>query len=455
MSFTPTPEALARTEQLWMLDQAHLWHPFTQMQLWPSDAPLIIERGEGNWLIDTLGRRWLDGISSLWVTVHGHHQAALDAAVRAQLEKVAHCTLLGQASVPSIELAAKLVQLTPEGLEKVFYSDNGSTSVEVALKMAYQYWRQSGRPEKRRFAALEEAYHGDTLGSVSVGGIELFHERFEDLLFDVERLPAPHRFRKEGEARALQLSLEAAERLLTSRAHELAALVVEPMVQGAAGMWMQPKGYLRGLAELCEKHEVLLVCDEVATGFGRTGTMFAVEQEGVSPDFLCLAKGITGGYLPLAVTMTTKKVFDAFLGTAAEGKTFFHGHTYTGNPLACAAALANLELFETEQTLAKMKPAVDALSKGLERIARLAHVGEVRRRGLMVGVELVKDKATQAEYDYGERMGFQVCQAARTHGVLLRPLGNVVVMMPPLSLTVDEAQLLCKALEAAITATLG
>ncbi len=450
MSFMPTPEALARTERLWMLDQAHVWHPFTQMQLWPQDAPLIIERSEGNWLIDTLGRRWLDGISSLWVTVHGHHKAELDEAIRAQLEKVAHCTLLGQASVPSIELAAKLAQLAPKGLSKVFYSDNGSTSVEVALKMAYQYWRQTGRPQKRRFAALEEAYHGDTLGSVSVGGIEMFHQRFEDLLFDVERLPAPHRFRKEGSARALELSLAAAERLLEAKAHELAAVVVEPLMQGAAGMWLQPDGYVRGLAELCRKHDVLLVCDEVATGFGRTGTMFAVEQEGITPDFLCLAKGITGGYLPLAVTMTTERVFDAFLGTAAEGKTFFHGHTYTGNPLACAAALANLELFEKEQTLARMRPAMDALGRGLEKLARHPHVGEVRRRGMMVGVELVKEKASGAEYDYGERMGFQVCQAARQHGVLLRPLGNVVVMMPPLSLSVDEAQLMLRALEDAL-----
>lgn len=447
MSFTPTPEALARHERLWMLDQKHVWHPFTQMQLWPHDEPLIIERSEGNWLVDTLGRRWLDGISSLWVTVHGHHRKELDDAVKAQLDKVAHCTLLGQASVPSIELAAKLAALAPKGLTKVFYSDNGSTSVEVALKMAYQYWRQTGRPEKRRFAALEEAYHGDTLGSVSVGGIEMFHQRFEDLLFDVERLPSPHRFRREGDAAALAKGLEAAEKLLQSKAHELAALVVEPVVQGAAGMWMQPNGYVRGLAELCKKYDVLLVCDEVATGFGRTGTMFAVEQEGVVPDFLCLAKGITGGYLPLAVTMSNERVFSAFLGTAKDGKTFFHGHTYTGNPLACAAALANLELFEKEQTLVKMRPAMQALGRGLDRLAKHENVGEVRRRGMMVGVELVKNKATGEEFDYGDRVGFKVCQRARKHGVLLRPLGNVVVMMPPLSLSVDEAELMVRSLE--------
>lgn len=438
-----------RHEHLLAADLAHVWHPFTQQKLWPDDQPLIIERAEGNWLIDTQGRRWLDAISSLWVTVHGHRKKELDDAIRAQLDKVAHSTLLGLASVPSIELAAKLVRVAPRGLSRVFYSDSGSTSVEVALKMAYQYWRQTGRPEKKRFAALAEAYHGDTLGSVSVGGIELFHERFHDLLFDVVRVPAPHAYRWSGRD-VLGESLAQAEKILTERGHELAALVVEPLVQGAAGMWLQPKGWLSAIAALCKKHEVLLVCDEVATGFGRTGTMFAVEQENVQPDFLCVAKGLTGGYLPLAATLTTDRVYEAFLGTAAEGKTFFHGHTYTGNPLACAVAIANLELFGTERTLEKMKPAVDALARGLERIAALPHVGDVRRRGLMVGIELTQDKATRAEYPYGDRVGFQVCLAAREHGVLLRPLGNVLVLMPPLSVTVEEIELICRAVEQAI-----
>ena len=387
----------AEHARLWALDQAHVWHPFTQMALWPDDAPLIIERAEGNWLIDTKGRRWLDAISSLWVTVHGHKKAKLDAAVKAQLDKVAHCTLLGQASVPSIELAAKLAALAPKGLTKVFYSDSGSTAVEVALKMAYQYWRLRGRPDKRRFAALAEAYHGDTLGSVSVGGIDLFHDRFRDLLFPVERVPSPH-----VDAAG---SLAAIEKLFTEKAGALAAFVVEPLVQGAAGMWMQPKGWLSSVEALCRKRDVLLVCDEVATGFGRTGTMFAVEQEGVTPDFLCLAKGLTGGYLPLAATLTTGRVFEAFLGTAAEGKTFFHGHTYTGNPLACAAALANLALFESERTLEKMKPAMEALGAELEKLRALPHVGDVRRRGMMCGVELYADVRKKTEYAYGDRMG--------------------------------------------------
>jgi adenosylmethionine-8-amino-7-oxononanoate aminotransferase len=414
------------SDQLRALDLEHVWHPFTQMQLWPKDEPLIIERAEGNWLIDTEGRRYLDGVSSLWVTVHGHRKAELDAAVIAQLGKVAHSTLLGLSNVPSIELAAKLVALAPQGLTKVFYSDSGSTSVEVALKMAYQYQQLRGYTQKRRFAALTDAYHGDTLGSVSVGGVDLFHDRFRHLLFDVERVP---------------VSLEATRALFEKKAHELAAFVVEPLVQGAAGMLMQPRGYLKGLEQLCREHDVLLICDEVATGFGRTGTMFAVEHEDVTPDFLCVAKGLTGGYLPLAATLTTARVFEAFLGTAAEQKTFFHGHTYTGNPLACAAALANLELFEKEHTLERLKPVIAELERGLEGL-------EVRQRGMMIGVQL-------REYPYGDRMGFQVCQAARKRGVLLRPLGNVVVLMPPLSLTVDEAKLLTRVVRESIAEVCG
>lgn len=440
------------TSDLLALDKAHVWHPFTQMQGWLDDRPLVIERAAGNWLIDTEGRRWLDGISSLWVTVHGHRKQAIDDAIRAQLDKVAHCTLLGQASVPSIELAAKLAELAPKGLTRVFYSDSGSTSVEIAVKMAYQYWQLAGRPKKQKFVALKEAYHGDTIGSVSVGGMDLFHERFRHLLFPVERVATPHAYRWQGRDPLTESLAELAE-LFEARADELAGFVVEPLVQGAAGMLLQPKGWLAGVAALCRKHDVLLICDEVATGFGRTGTLFAVEQEQVTPDLLCLAKGLTGGYLPLAATLTSDRVYGAFLGRFDELKTFFHGHTYTGNPLACAAALANLELFETEQALERMKPVEAVLAEGLARIAGLPHVGDVRRRGFMVGVELVKDVATKEEYPFAERVGFQVCLAARKHGVLLRPLGNVVVLMPPLSLTVDEARLLTDALADAISRT--
>ena len=428
-----------KTADLLTLDNAHVWHPFTQMQGWLDDQPLIINSAEGNWLIDTDGRRYLDAISSLWVTVHGHRKKELDAAIRAQLDKVAHCTLLGQASVPSIELAAKLVSIAPKGLTRVFYSDSGSTAVEIAVKMAYQYWQLTGRPEKRRFAALQEAYHGDTIGSVSVGGVDLFHERFRDLLFPVERVATPV---------SLDESLAEVEALFKAKGETLAGFVVEPLIQGAAGMLTQPEGWLSGVAALCRKYEVLLICDEVATGFGRTGTMFACEQDAVARDLLCVAKGLTGGYLPLAATLASERVYEAFLGRFEEAKTFFHGHTYTGNPLACAAAIANLKLFDDENTLENMIPAEALLVDGLEKIAKLPHVKEFRRKGLMIGVELARDGKTP--YEYGERMGFKACLAAREKGVLLRPLGNVIVVMPPLSLTATEAKLIVDALMYAI-----
>jgi len=439
-----------RHRRLLEQDLRHLWHPFTQQQAWADDDPVIIERAEGNHLIDDLGRRYLDGVSSLWVTVHGHRKREIDEAVRAQLDRVAHSTLLGLSSVPAVELAAKLAAIAPAGLTRVFYSDSGSTSVEIAVKMAYQYWRQKGRPEKRRFVALQEAYHGDTVGSVSVGGIDLFHATFRDLLFEVDRIPTPYEYRWPGPGECLEQCVRAAAELLERRGREIAALVVEPLVQGAAGMLVQPRGYLSRLAELCRRHEVLLICDEVATGFGRTGTMFAVEQEGVRPDLMCVAKGLTGGYLPLAATLATEEIYSAFLGSVAEKRTFFHGHTYTGNPLACAAAMASLELFERERTLERMRPAMDALAAELANVAELPHVGEVRRRGMMVGVELVKDRRTKEEYAYGDRMGHRVCLAMRKRGVILRPLGNVVVLMPPLSLTVEEARHLGSSVREAI-----
>ena len=441
---TPSP-----TKALLADDLAHVWHPFTQMQVWPDDSPIVIERAEGNWLIDSDGKRYLDAISSLWVTVHGHRRLELDVAVKAQLDKVAHSTLLGLASEPSIALAKKLVSVAPEGLTRVFYSDSGSTAVEVAVKMAYQYWQLAGRPKKQRFVALAEAYHGDTIGSVSVGGMDLFHERFRHLLFPVERIPTPHAYRWAG-SDVLSESLAAAEKVLREQHESIAGLVVEPLVQGAAGMLMQPKGYLKGLETLCRKYDVLLICDEVATGFGRTGTMFAVEQEDVRPDFLCLAKGLTGGYLPLAATLATDRVYQAFLGSFGEAKTFFHGHTYTGNPLACAAALASLELFETDKTLERLVPTLEALQRGLNRLSAHRHVGDVRRRGAMVGIELVKDRGTKEPFAFDERIGFKVCLEARKHGVWLRPLGNVIVLMPPLSLTVEEAELAMSAIEQAL-----
>jgi adenosylmethionine---8-amino-7-oxononanoate aminotransferase len=431
-----------RAAELAAKDKRYVWHPFTQMRDWLADEPLIIDSAEGNYLIDVHGRRYLDGVSSLWVTVHGHRRAELDQAVRAQLDRVAHSTLLGLANVPSIELAERLIQVAPRGLGKVFYSDSGSTAVEIALKIAYQYWSHRGRPEKRRFVSLSQAYHGDTIGSVSVGGIELFHEIFRPLLFDALHVPTPYWYRHPDTSdpqTCRDLCLAALERLLAERGHEIAAFVIEPLVQGAAGMITQPPGYLRRAAELCRAHDVLLICDEVATGFGRTGSLFACTQEGVTPDLLCLAKGITGGYLPLAATLATDTIYETFLASYADRKTFFHGHTYTGNPLACAAALASLDIFERDKVIANLAPRIEALSSLLaSEIAPLDHVGQIRQRGFMVGIELVRDRSTRAEYPFEMAIGARVCRAARSRGVILRPLGPVIVLMPPLSTTEAE-----------------
>jgi adenosylmethionine---8-amino-7-oxononanoate aminotransferase len=398
------------------LDRDHLWHPFTQQQGWCEEEPLMIERAEGSQLIASDGRRYLDGVSSLWCNVHGHRHSGIDAALRDQLGRVAHSTMLGLSHPGGAELAARLVELAPPGLSRVFYSDSGSTAAEVALKMAFQYQQQRGGQHARRtsFVHLRDSYHGDTLGSVSVGGIDLFHATYRPLLFGAH-LAEP------GDAADL-------ERVLAAHEEEIAAVIVEPLVQGAAGMLVHPAGYLRAVRELCDRHGVLLICDEVATGFGRTGTMFACEQERVAPDFLCLAKGLTGGYLPLAATLTTERVYQGFLGAPEEQRTFFHGHTYTGNPLACAAALANLEAFERERTLVRLQPKIRLLGELLEGVAALPEVAEVRGRGLMAGIDL-------GEHDPALRLGHRVTLEARRRGAIVRPLGDVIVLMPPLSIS--------------------
>jgi adenosylmethionine-8-amino-7-oxononanoate aminotransferase len=420
------------------LDKRYIWHPFTQMEEWLQSEPLVIERAEGNYLIDTEGRRYLDGVSSLWVNVHGHRKTQIDDAVVMQLGKVAHSTLLGLAAVPSIELAQKLVEVTPGGLNRVFYSDSGSTAVEVALKIAFQYWKNLGRDKKRLFVTLSEAYHGDTIGSVSLGGIDLFHSIFHPLLFQTLTIPTPFPFRSPDltPEECRDRSLEHFRALASDRAHEIAALVVEPLVQGAAGMIVHPAGFLKGLEEICREYRILLICDEVATGFGRTGKMFACEHEGVRPDMMALAKGLSGGYLPLAATLVTDEIHRAFLGKHTEYKTFFHGHSYTGNALACAAACACLEVFEEEQVLENAQPKIALLSQTLNEVMEpLPHVGEIRQCGFMVGIELVEDRATRRPYPPELRMGARVTQNVRKYGVILRPLGDVVVLMPPLSIT--------------------
>ncbi len=422
------------------LDKKYIWHPFTQMKEWLEEEIIVIERAEGNYLIDTEGRRYLDGVSSIWCNIHGHRKREIDEAIKDQLEKVAHSTLLGLSNVPSIELAERLVSIAPEGLTKVFYSDNGSTAVEVAIKMTFHYWRHKGE-DRDRFITFTAAYHGDTVGSVSVGGIELFHGIYRPLLFPVYRVHYPYCYRCHlglTHPGCRLACLEELEGLLSSHHREVAALIIEPLFQGASGMVLSPPGFLKGVRELCSRYGVLMIADEVATAFGRTGKMFACEHEGVSPDFLCLAKGLTGGYLPLAATLTTTEIFEAFLGEYGDFKTFFHGHTYTGNPLGCAAALANLELFEKEGVLERLQGSIRTLQEALEPLKALPHVGEVRQIGLVAGIELVRDRRSKEPYPLEEKRGFRVCRIARERGLLLRPLGNVIVLMPPLSITEGE-----------------
>lgn len=435
----------ARRLEAW--DKKYVWHPFTQMKEWRRDPITVIEKGEGNSLMDTRGRRYLDGVSSLWCNVHGHRVNAINSAVKKQLDRIAHSTFLGLSNVPAIELARRLIGIAPRGLAKVFYSDSGSASVEVAIKMAYQYWKQKGRPKKNTFLKLKNAYHGDTLGSVSVGGIGLFHEMFRPLLFKTQTAEAPYYYRDSFRGSFEAYSAHCAakvERVLKTHHKKICALIAEPLMQGAAGMLNQPPGYLRALRRLTRKYGVLLIVDEVATGFGRTGKMFACEHESVSPDFLCIAKGITGGYLPLSATLTTKKIFDAFLGTYGEFKAFFHGHTYSANPLACAAALASLDLFEQKRVLKTLQPKIVFLSRELSKLKSLSHVGDVRQTGFMAGIELVKSRAGKTPYPLSKKMGFKTALVARRKGLMIRPLGNVIVLMPPLSITSKELAFLCR-----------
>ncbi len=431
----------ARHDRLCEADHRHLWHPFTQMQDWLREEPLIVDAGDGPYLVDTLGNRYLDGVSSLWCNVHGHRVPEVDEAIRAQLGRIAHSTLLGLASTASIECAEELARLVPRGLTRVFFSDAGATAVEIALKMAFQHHQLRGDTGRTEFVALRGGYHGDTIGAVSVGGIDLFHRIFAPLLFPVRHAPQPYCYRcplGETLPSCRMACADEVEKLFAASPGKIAALVLEPVMQGADGMIAQPAGYVRRMREICDRHGALLVCDEVATGFGRTGTLFAVEQDGVVPDILTVAKGITGGYLPLAATVTTEAVFESFLGDHASKRTFFHGHTYAGNPLACAAATASMRLFRERRIVEGLPAKVAALRRALEPALAHPHVGEVRQRGLMVGIELVSDRASKAGYDDALRAGHQVILAARRRGAVLRPLGNVVVLMPPLSLTEAE-----------------
>jgi adenosylmethionine---8-amino-7-oxononanoate aminotransferase len=447
------PKKRARDQSIDEDARRYIWHPFTQMAEWEKETPLIIDRGKGVYLYDIRGKRYLDGVSSIWVNLHGHRKAALDRALKNQIDKIAHSTLLGLTNPPAIRLAKKLISLAPPGLTKVFYSDNGSTAMEVAAKIAFQYWHHRGKPEKTKFASLVNAYHGDTIGSVSLGGIEVFHGLFSPLLFPTKKIGAPYCYRCFLNKTFPECRLACAgevEKVLSKHHDEIAAVVVEPMIQAAAGMLTWPPGYLRQIRGLCTRYNVLLIADEVFTGFGRTGTMFACEHENVSPDLMAVAKGLTGGYLPLAATLVTQEIYDAFRGEYREFKTFFHGHSYTGNQLGCAAALANLEIFEKEHVLEKLKPKIEALIRFLKPIKNRSHVGDVRQIGLIAAVELVRDRYETEPYPLEERWGHRVAREALKRGMIIRPLGNVVPLLPPLSVTIPQLKKMVSILDESI-----
>lgn len=439
-------------EQLTAWDDTYVWHPFTPHSVYRNEDPLMIERAEGHYLIDVDGRRLLDGVASLWCSVLGHRRPEIDAAVIDQLSRVAHCTYLGNANVPATLLAKRLVELAPDPLTRVFFSDNGSTATEIALKMAYQYQQQrldGDHTARTRFLTVGNAYHGDTVGAVSLGSIPLFHRVYKPLLFDTVTAPSPYCYRcpLQKERATCQLAcLDALEALAHEHADTLAAVVLEPLMQGAAGMITQPEGYVRRVREICDDIGALLILDEVAVGLGRTGAMFACQHEDVVPDLLCLAKGLTGGYLPLAATLATEAIFEAFLGPPEDARTFFHGHTYTGNPLGAAAALAALDVYEEHAIVAAVQRKTVYLAHKLEALRGLPAVGDIRQIGLAAGIELVADKDTRAAYPSHLRIGQKVCLAAREKGVFLRPLGDVVVLMPALTIEPHELDRLVDAI---------
>ena len=472
-------------ESLEKLDKKFIWHPFTQSKEWEKEIfefPVVISKGKGVYLYDSRGKKYMDGISSLWANLHGHQHPSLDKALSNQLKKIAHSTFLGLTHEPGIRLAKELIEVAPKGLTRLFYSDNGSTAVEVALKMSYQYQLQknnlkkskSKNPKKLEFLALKNSYHGDTLGSVSVGGIELFQKKYKPLLFKTNFVMSPHCLRcpfrkknlpaieqqvysysnqkpKPGDFRAQTAChwqcLKEVEDVLNKKNKKIIAGILEPIVQGAGGMIVMPEGYLWGFANLCKKYNVPWIADEVAVGFGRTGTLFACEQEKVTPDFLCLAKGISGGYLPLAATITKEKVYLAFKAKYEKLQTFFHGHTYTANTLACAVSRANLKIFKEEKVLSHIKKLEVVLSHHLKELLQLPQVGQVRQAGIMAGIELVQDKKSLKPFPLSLRVGRQICLKARNKGLILRPLGDVIVVLPPLAIKEKELVFLMRGIK--------
>jgi len=473
------------------LDHAHVWHPFTQMRDWLTREPIVITSGKGAVLRDVRGKEYLDANSSIWTNLHGHQHPQINAAINRQLKKISHSSALGFANEPASRLAAELVKLThPKSkiqnpkLQKVFFSDDGSTALEVALKLAYEFTRRTRQPVGRassragssgasprpRFLSLDGAYHGDTIGAVSLGHIDLFHKAYGGMLFPTDKVMSPYCYRcpfnkakpERADARDYRKcnwecvgKVEQKFSAQKKRYNPYAAFVFEPLMQGAAGMIPQPSGWLKRVSEIARSHGTLLIADEVMTGFGRTGTNFASHREAVQPDFLCLAKGLTGGYLPMAATLTTQRVFDAFLGKHEEFKTFFHGHSFTGNQLGASAALASLEILQSKISLTARAELETALAAGLATLWQLPNVGDIRRVGLVAGVELVKDWRTRKPFALRERVGIRVCEAMAKRGVLTRPIGNVIVLMPPYCTTPAQMQRIIQTLHEAVTEVLG
>lgn len=447
------------TKTLKNIDKSLVWHPFTQMKKWEESSNLIIDKGKGNYIFDTDGKKYLDAVSSLWVTVHGHNNKKINNGIKKQIDKISHSTLLGLGGTPSIELACLLKEIMPVGLNKFFYSDNGSTAVEVAMKMAFQYLHQKDpqkNKKKKKFICFTGAYHGDTMGSMAVGEIDVFVKRFKPLYKEAIRAPYAYCYRcpvaknvKEYPDCQMECIKEF-EKIVKKYKQETVAVIVEPMVQGASGMVVTPKGWLKEIERIAKKHDILLILDEVATGFGRTGKMFALEHEKIKPDFLCLAKGITGGYLPLAVTVTKKEIYNEFLGSLEDSNAFYHGHTYTGNALGSAAAIANLEIFKKEKTLQKIKPNIKFFKKTIDKLNKLDHVGEARSLGYMAGIELVEDKKTKKPFASSKKVAYKICDDMMNKGFRVRPIGDTIIICLPLSITIAEITKLMKELKKSI-----
>lgn len=449
---------MKNSKNLSVKDLTYVWHPFTQMGIYSQQEPIIIEKGKGSYIFDTYGNKYLDGYASLWVNAHGHNNKQLNKAIKKQLKYISHSTLLGSSNVPSIKLAEKLVNITPDSLKRVFYSDTGSASVEIAIKMAYQYWKNIDKEKyakKNKFLTLHNGYHGDTLGAVSVGGIDSFHKIFKDLIFENIQVESPSLYKSgyADEQEMMSSILKQIESILSQKSEEIAGFVIEPLIQGATGLFVHPHGFLKSVETLCKKYNILLICDEVAVGFGRTGEMFACNHENVQPDIMCLGKAITGGYLPLAATLTSQKVYEAFLSNTHADKTFFHGHTYTGNQLVCSVALENIKLFEKNKLISHIKKTSTLLKKNLNRILNHPNVGDVRGRGLMFGVELVNDKVTKQSLDI--KKVEKIVSNCKNEGLMIRNLENVITFVPILSMSKKEIKKMTNIFENVLISTLN